>query len=618
MEKTDSSPLSRQALYADKKQWNQFLSVFLLAVGVGFTVAGIIFFFAYNWDELPKFAKLGIVEVLLIASVLHVTFTRWNKLVKQILLTGATFLIGTLFAVFGQIYQTGADAYDLFLGWTLFTILWAVATRFAPLWLTFIGLLCTTIWLYNIQIANTNSWEMTLLANAVTWICALATIITEWMSTKGHLDRNNRWFVSLLSLATILHTSFLLMMAICEESAILSVPLISTVLLFSAELWYGWKVKSLFYLAIIPFAALMILLTTFISQSNLRDVQIFFYGGVIVITGTTLLIYIILHLKKHNLTIQVVSIIGGILTAIFFLGFLALARILRSDISCLIAGSILILTTLTISRMVVRSFLDAMNITLYIAGCVLIGFGINASINLLFITLMGISILTFLLSRGFILPFLSVILFNISFFGEAAHVFSSFYPLQIAVVPILGVFLFTNIFENKLFECIGTENYLSKYKSFHFGLFVSGIVSLGGLSINYMISETNSWLVSCILSVCIWIGILIMVQRIMQVMKVDHPVNQVGIYILCIVICLPTVFAPYLSGSLLLILICFHYGYKAECAASLLLFIYAVSKYYYDLNLSLLTKSITLFFIGIACITAWYFFTQKRTRHEKV
>ena len=104
--------------------------------------------------------------------------------------------------------------------------------------------------------------------------------------------------------------------------------------------------------------------------------------------------------QKHNLTIQAVSIIGGILTAIFFLGFLALARILRSDISCLIAGSILILTTLTISRMVVRSFLDAMNITLYIAGCVLIGFGINASINLLFITLIGISILTFLLSRS--------------------------------------------------------------------------------------------------------------------------------------------------------------------------------------------------------------------------
>ena len=299
MEKPDFSPLSRQALHADKKQWNQFLSIFLLAVGIGFTVAGIVFFFAYNWDELPKFAKLGMVEVLLVASVLLATFTRWSKLVKQILLTGATFLIGTLFAVFGQIYQTGADAYDLFLGWTLFTILWAIAIRFVPLWLTFIGLLCTTIWLYNIQIAGYGSWEITLLGNAVTWICAVATIITEWMSAKGHLNRNNHWLVSLLSLATILHTSFLLMAAICDDYTILSVPLITTVLLFAAGLWYGWREKSLFYLAIIPFATLMILLTTFISKSDLRDVQIFFYGGIIVITGTTLLIYIILHLKKQ-------------------------------------------------------------------------------------------------------------------------------------------------------------------------------------------------------------------------------------------------------------------------------------------------------------------------------
>ena len=156
MEKPDSSLLFRQPMYADKKQWKQFLSIFLLAAGVGFTVAGIIFFFAYNWEDLPKFAKLGIVQTLLVASVLLTVFTRWNILIKQIILTGATFLVGTLFAVFGQIYQTGADAYDLFLGWTLFTILWAFAIRFTPLWLTFIGLLCTTIWLYAMQIVPDN------------------------------------------------------------------------------------------------------------------------------------------------------------------------------------------------------------------------------------------------------------------------------------------------------------------------------------------------------------------------------------------------------------------------------------------------------------------------------
>lgn len=319
--------------------------------------------------------------------------------------------------------------------------------------------------------------------------------------------------------------------------------------------------------------------------------------------------------QKHNLTIQVVSTIGGILTAIFFLGFLALAGIIRSETSALIIGSLLIITTLTISRIDTRAFLDAMNITLYIAGCALVSYGFNTHINTLFIALIVISTLTFFLSKGFILPFLSVILFNVAVFGETAYIFSSYYPLQIAVVPILGVFLFTNIFETKLFQLADCS---SKYRPFHFGIFVSALLSLSGLSIHSLISESNSWIVSSILSVFIWIGLLLMVQRIMEVMKVENPVNQVGIYTLCIIICLPTIFAPYLSGSLLLILICFHYGYKTECASALLFFVYAISKYYYDLNTSLLVKSATLFFIGIAFIAAWYFFTQKRTGHEKI
>ncbi len=46
-------------------------------------------------------------------------------------------------------------------------------------------------------------------------------------------------------------------------------------------------------------------------------------------------------------------------------------------------------------------------------------------------------------------------------------------------------------------------------------------------------------------------------------------------------------------------------------------FIYAVSKYYYDLNLSLSVKSITLFFTGIIFMIAWYYFTQKERNMKK-
>ncbi len=51
--------------------------------------------------------------------------------------------------------------------------------------------------------------------------------------------------------------------------------------------------------------------------------------------------------QKNNLTIQVVSIIGGILTAIFFLGFLVVASIIRTETSSLIIGCLFIITTLT-------------------------------------------------------------------------------------------------------------------------------------------------------------------------------------------------------------------------------------------------------------------------------
>ena len=140
--------------------------------------------------------------------------------------------------------------------------------------------------------------------------------------------------------------------------------------------------------------------------------------------------------QKNNLTIQVVSIIGGILTAIFFLGFLVVASIIRTETSSLIIGCLFIITTLTISRRLTVPFLDAMNITLYIAGCALIAYGLNKSTNALFIALAITGIFTFFLSKGFILPFLSVILFIISFLGELAYLSSSIKLLQIAVVPV--------------------------------------------------------------------------------------------------------------------------------------------------------------------------------------
>ena len=121
--------------------------------------------------------------------------------------------------------------------------------------------------------------------------------------------------------------------------------------------------------------------------------------------------------QKNNLTIQVVSIIEGILTTIFFLGFLVVASIIRTETSSLIIGCLFIITTLTISRRLTVPFLDAMNITLYIAGCALIAYGLNKSTNALCIALASLCIYTVCLSTVLCLPFLSLILCIFAFLG---------------------------------------------------------------------------------------------------------------------------------------------------------------------------------------------------------
>ena len=148
------SKILKKKIYNDVKAWKKFLRLFFISLGVCFTTAGIIFFFAYNWADLHKFIKIGLIEVLIVITTLIILFAKIKLDIKNILLTGASILVGILIAVFGQIYQTGANAYDFFLGWSLFITLWVIISNFALLWLVYITLINTTLILYSQQVAN--------------------------------------------------------------------------------------------------------------------------------------------------------------------------------------------------------------------------------------------------------------------------------------------------------------------------------------------------------------------------------------------------------------------------------------------------------------------------------
>lgn len=117
-----------------RADWHHWLDRALLILGTALLCAGIIVFFAFNWAELHKFTKFGLVGGLLTLLAAFALLRPAGDMVGRSALAGAQVVSGVLMAVIGQTYQTGADAWQLFALWTLLAVPWALAARAAPHW----------------------------------------------------------------------------------------------------------------------------------------------------------------------------------------------------------------------------------------------------------------------------------------------------------------------------------------------------------------------------------------------------------------------------------------------------------------------------------------------------
>ena len=101
--------------------WWPWVEKALLFLGLALTLSGVVCFFAWNWDALPGLAKLAIVQAGIVGCCVVACQKKIATLPGKAAITGAAVLVGVFLAVFGQVYQTGAAAYQLFVGWALLT-----------------------------------------------------------------------------------------------------------------------------------------------------------------------------------------------------------------------------------------------------------------------------------------------------------------------------------------------------------------------------------------------------------------------------------------------------------------------------------------------------------------
>lgn len=281
----------KENVYRDKEAWQKFFRLFLVSLGVGFILSGVVFFFAYNWANLHKFVKIGLIEGLLIATTILVLLQKINRNIRNIIHTGASVLVGVLFAVFGQIYQTGANAYDFFLAWTAFVTLWVLVSNFAPLWLLYLTLINITFILFSQQVAE--NWS-DIFVHTFLFTINVTILIAAIVWGKKKIPG---WFLTIVALASIYHATNGVVIGIFKEyQAIFPILILITAMAFALGIWHGLKTKSLFYLSVIPFSLIIIVSALLIKISD--GALMFLLVSLFVIVSITLAIKNLIDIQK--------------------------------------------------------------------------------------------------------------------------------------------------------------------------------------------------------------------------------------------------------------------------------------------------------------------------------
>jgi len=320
--------------------------------------------------------------------------------------------------------------------------------------------------------------------------------------------------------------------------------------------------------------------------------------------------------NQSSIAIKILSIVGGFIATLAFLGFLLLAGLHNSELGLLFTGILFIAISVILNRKSDKLIMDTFSISTYIVGIFLIIFGLgemDVDENIITILTLIIAVTSLVLTQNYILSFISILVASSSLL--MLLVFLNNTPRLIHLYNILITLAMTYVF---LYEAkiIKMSKKISRlYNPLRIGLVVSFIFSLGyfGTKNLHGMPADFEWFFSIILFVIL----IYVISKILDVLKITNLNTKILVYSLSSVILVVTAFSPAILGAILLILLSFYVNYKFGFALGIIALIYFVSQYYYDLHFTLLTKSIMLFISGLLFI-ALYLFTTKSINNEKV
>lgn len=320
--------------------------------------------------------------------------------------------------------------------------------------------------------------------------------------------------------------------------------------------------------------------------------------------------------EQTSVAIKIISVFGGFFATLAFLGFLLLVGLYNSEEGLLFFGFIFIAGALAINKMFQKTITDTASICAYMTGHAMIAFSLvelDADLNVICILFIGISALTLYISQTYVLSFIATLTALMSLLAMVfiAEAFNAIHLFIILLTVVL-----TTVLLNEAKIIIELKGHSKLYGPVSMALIVALIISFGIVNVSNIdfLPIQYVW-TSSIVTIS---AVVFIVSKILKIFKTESLTKIIGAYVSIGFVLLPTIYAPAISGALLILLLCFLVNQKTGLAVGIISFIYFISQFYYDLHFTLLLKSIILFLTGISCLLIYIFIIKKIESNENI
>ncbi|MEJ8757835.1 DUF4401 domain-containing protein [Pontibacter sp. H259] len=313
-----------------------------------------------------------------------------------------------------------------------------------------------------------------------------------------------------------------------------------------------------------------------------------------------------------NLPIKLLTIFGGFLATFFFMGFLFTTGLYNSNVAMLVFGLGFIVGSEVLNRLRDDLMLNSVSVSLNIIGYLLFGMGVSELGNdvTLALALAGVATVFILVSEGTVLVFLSVLVLGGSLLS-LPYILKITELLHVFVGAVTALLTYMSLQEARLLAGSRKQNKL--YGPVRMGL----VFILASVLIFLSNQEFDAdkikypWISTILLT----LALLVVLRQVMQDTGIAESRTRFIVYGCCLVMLAPTILTPGIAGALLIVLASFYIGHRVSFIVGLLALGYFVVLYYYNLQLTLLTKSGILILTGCLFLGGLYVLNRYIRNH---